>query len=104
MNIDQSSSSWLRHRQQVIDMACSKYNFKAILKTMKRNKAKTTRRVLEVVLMKKQTNRCAHKLLDTFLFMKILPEQDTRMSELHSTQYIPQIPIWKTVQLGKLHN
>ena len=24
--------------------------------------------------------RCAHKLLATFLFMKILPEQDTRMS------------------------
>ena len=28
--------------------------------------------------------RCAHKLLDTFLFMKILPEQDTRMNEYSS--------------------
>ena len=29
--------------------------------------------------------RCAYKLLDTFLFMIILPERDTRMSELHSS-------------------
>ena len=28
--------------------------------------------------------RCAHKLLDTFLFMKISSEQDTEMSELFS--------------------
>ena len=31
------------------------------------------------------TYRYAHKLLNTFLFTKILPEQDTRMNELYSS-------------------
>ena len=28
----------------------------------------------------------SYKLLDTFLFMKVLPEQDCRMSELYSSR------------------
>ena len=31
------------------------------------------------------TYRCAYKLLDTFLFIKILPEQDTMINELYSS-------------------
>ena len=29
--------------------------------------------------------RCAYKLLNTFLFIKILPEQDTKITELYSS-------------------
>ena len=45
------------------------------------------------------TGASAHKLLDTFLFMKILPEQDTRMTELYSFHF--EISIDQKILLPK---
>jgi hypothetical protein len=47
--------------------------------------------------------RCAHKLLNTFIFMKIFPEQDTRKNELiiFSSQTFPLI---KNFQLDERYN
>ncbi len=42
----------------------------------------------------KQTYRCAHKLLDTYPPTKVVPEQDTMMSELYFSNFplINEIP------------